>query len=116
MAIPHLRAGQPVDVQALGDQLAGSRTHALFKSEQLELMRLVLRAGKSLPPHQVAGEITIQCIEGEIEVTLGEAAHRLGAGQLLYLPGGAVHGVRALSDASALVTLVLNQPPSSPNP
>jgi len=31
----------------------------------------------------------------------------LRAGQLLYLPGGCRHGVRALADCSLLVTIVL---------
>ena len=39
---------------------------ALFKTEELEVIRLVLAAGKSLPPHKVPGEITIQCLEGRI--------------------------------------------------
>jgi len=33
----------------------------------------------------------------------------LGAGQLLYLQGGVLHGVTALQDASALVTVVLRK-------
>ncbi len=65
MAIPHAQSGQVIDVRPLGPSLADERTVALFKTDDLEVMRLVLTAGKSLPPHKVAGEITIQCIEGK---------------------------------------------------
>ena len=107
MALNHLLPADPVDIQPLGERLATEPTKALFKSEQLELIRLVLRAGKSFPPHQVPGEVTIHCIEGEIHVTTESGSNILKAGQLLYLKGGAPHGVVALQDASALVTIVL---------
>lgn len=110
MAIDHAQPGQPVDVRPLGVRLADEKSHALFKSAQLEVIRLVLQAGKSLPPHKVAGEITVHCLEGRIDVGADQARHLLGAGQLLYLPGGVVHDVKALEDASALVTIVLLRP------
>ena len=109
MALPHLRPGQAVPVRPLGARLAQERTVALFKSDDLELMRLVLLAGKSLPPHRVRGEITVQCIEGSIDVTVDGESHVLNAGQLLYLAGGVVHGVTALQDSSALVTVALRK-------
>lgn len=109
MAIPHALPGQVIDVQPLGVRLAQEKTVALFKSTDLEVMRLVLPAGKSLPPHSVPGEITVQCIEGALEVTADGQSHVLHAGQLLYLRGGAVHGVTAVMDASALVTISLRR-------
>ncbi len=109
MAIPHASPGDAIDVQPLGTGLAAAQSVALFKSEHLELMRLVLPAGKSMPPHRVAGEITLQCIEGCIDVTAGGKSHVLRAGQLLYLPANAEHGVAALEDASALLTIVLRK-------
>lgn len=107
MAIPHALPGQVVDVSPLGGRLAQERTTALFKSDDLEVMRLVLRAGKSLPPHKVAGEITIQCVEGAMSVSAEGIERVLRAGQLLYLQGNVVHAVHALEDVSALVTVAL---------
>lgn len=72
-------------------------------------MRLVLPVGKSMPPHKVVGEITLQCIEGRIDVTADGRSHVLLAGQLLYLSGNEEHGVTALEDASALLTIVLRK-------
>lgn len=108
MAIEHAQPGQPVNVAPLGPRLADATTVALFKSEELEVIRLVLQAGKALPPHKVPGEITIHCLEGRIAVGADGAQHLLAAGQLLYLRGGVMHDVKALEDASALVTIVLH--------
>lgn len=99
-------------VEPFGPTLPSQKTSALFKSKDLEVMRLVLRAGKSLPPHQVAGEITVHCLEGSLEVTAEGRSHLLSAGQLLYLEGGVRHAVTALEDASALVTVALKAQPT----
>ncbi len=107
MAIPHAQPGQAVNVGPLGVRLSEQKTVALFKTGQLEVIRLVLPAGKSLPPHKVAGDITIHCIEGRLDVQADDGSHEIAAGQLLYLRGGVMHGVVALEDASALVTIVL---------
>ena len=107
MAIKHALPGQGIDVQPLGSALSTERTAALFKANDLEVMRLVLAAGRSLPPHKVPGEITIQCIEGALDVEAEGQSHLLRAGQLLYLAGNVLHGVTALENASALVTVAL---------
>lgn len=109
MAIAHAVSGQPTDVSPLGPALSAARTVALFKTDELEVIRLVLPAGKSMTPHKVAGAITVQCIEGKIDIPCDDGSHVLSAGQLLYLPGGVAHGVVALEDASALVTIVLRR-------
>lgn len=113
MAIEHAHPGQAVDVLPLGSDLSTTQTTALFKSRDLEVMRLVLAAGKSLPPHKVPGDITVQCVEGVIDVTTGGKSNLLRAGQLLYLDGNVLHGVTALEDASALVTVALRARPAS---
>ena len=119
MALEHLQAGQVANVQPYGAALAGASNTALFKSAELEVMRLVLPKGKTMPAHQVQSEITIQCIEGVVQIDASAPAPApeasgsrrssatLQAGQLLYLPGGAPHALLALEDASVLVTIVV---------
>lgn len=107
MAIPHAQPGQIVDVAPLGPAIASVKTSTLAKSQSLELIRLVLPAGKVIAEHKVAGEITVQCLEGEIDFTALGKTQRLTAGQLLCLPGGEVHALKSLQDATVLVTIVL---------
>ncbi len=107
MALPHATPGQVIDLQPLGAELGAAVSHALVKSRDLELMRLVLGYGKSLPPHRVPGEVTVLCLEGRLEVMVDERRHELTAGQLVLFAGDALHSVLALEDASALVTVVL---------
>jgi quercetin dioxygenase-like cupin family protein len=67
----------------------------------------VLAAGKSMPTHKVSGEITIQCVEGMLDVQVNGSSTLLAAGQLMFLLGEVPHSVTAREPASALVTIVL---------
>jgi quercetin dioxygenase-like cupin family protein len=107
MSIPHAQPGQAIDVSPFNQSLSEQRTVALFKSAQLELIRLVLFAGKSMPEHQLRGEITIQCLEGVLDIQIDGVSTLLQPGQLMFLLGHVPHSVTALEDASALVTIVL---------
>ena len=107
MAIPHAQPGQVIDALPIGARLRDAKTHALFKSRDLEVIRLVLPAARSLPPHRVPGEITIQCVEGSMSVTAEGVEHTLGSGQLLFLRSDVVHAVVAREDSSAIVTIAL---------
>ncbi|UAN04082.1 MULTISPECIES: cupin domain-containing protein [Achromobacter] len=109
MALKHADPGQVIDLKPYGAELAQKQSIALFKSEDLEVMRLVLLAGKTMPSHDVAGEITLQCLEGSIEVTAEGATHVLYPGHLTYLPGRAPHALFALENASVLVTVALKR-------
>jgi len=107
MALTHATPGAPCDVRPLGPRLGASLSVALFKSRQLEVIRLVLPAGKTMPPHSVHGEITLQCIEGLLQVELRAGVQVLEPGQLLFLTGDELHAVSAPVDSSALLTIVL---------
>lgn len=107
MALTHASSGEVIDVRPLGRGLAGAKTTALFKSEDLSVLRFVLAAGQELPAHQVPGEITIHCLEGSMEVTCNGTPKTLHAGEMLFLARQTVHAVKALQAASALVTIAL---------
>lgn len=91
--------------------MGASTTTTLVKTAILEVIRLVLPAGKEIPSHAARGEITVQCLEGKIAFTTLGRTQELTAGQLLYLPAGEPHSVGCIEDASALLTIVLQPRP-----
>jgi quercetin dioxygenase-like cupin family protein len=107
MAIPHAEPGDVIDVRPLGPALISTRSHALFKSSDLEVMRIVLRAAQELPPHTVSGEITLQCLEGRVEFSCDAGLREIGAGELIHATRNELHGLRAIEDSSLLLTIVL---------
>ena len=113
MAIPHAQPGDVINVRPMGPALAGTSSHALFKSADLEVMRLVLAAGDEMPAHAVAGEITLQCIEGRIAFTCDAGVRELSAGDLVHAAGDEVHSLRGIEHASLLLTIALKKSPSA---
>jgi quercetin dioxygenase-like cupin family protein len=107
MAIPHAQPGEVVDVRPLGSALASAQTKTLVRAEQVEVIRLVVPAGKEIEEHKAKGEIVVQCLEGRVAFTAFGKTQNLEAGRLLYLPTGEPHSVKGVENASLLLTILL---------
>ena len=107
MSLPHANPGEIVDVRPLGDALATTGTRTLVKTTAIDVIRMVVPAGKEIPTHTAKGELVVQCLEGKIAFTACGKTHDLVAGQLLYLPTGEPHSLRGIEDGSLLLTIVL---------
>ena len=107
MAIPHAQPGEVIDVHALAGTLALSKTTTLIKTAHVEVIRMVLPAGKVLSKHKAPGEITVQCLDGRMMFRTMGQEKELRTGNLLYLSANEEHSVMAIEDSSFLLTLVL---------
>jgi quercetin dioxygenase-like cupin family protein len=107
MAIPHAKPGEVVDVRPLGSALGSAQTGTLVRAEQVEVIRLVVPAGKEIKEHQAKGEIVVHCLEGRVAFNAFGKTQTLEAGKLLYLPTGEPHSVKGIEDASLLLTVLL---------
>lgn len=108
MAIQHALAGELIDVRPLGIAIKSKPTTTLYKTQHLEVIRLVLLAGKGMPEHQVVGECTVQCLEGSIEFSIGNTSEVMRQGDLKCLLGGQRHALKAREDATVLLTLLIH--------
>lgn len=108
MAIHHADSGEVIDVRPLGDAIADTLTTTLYKSQKLEVFRMVMLAGKLMAEHSVVGELTVQCLEGSIEFSTGDTQQVMRPGDLICLAGGVPHALRAIEDSSVLVSLLLH--------
>jgi quercetin dioxygenase-like cupin family protein len=107
MVLELFSPGDAFDVGPLGSRLQSEMSCAVFKGLDVEAIRLVLPANSALPPHHVAGEMTIQCIEGALEICIAGVTRPLNARQLLFVERETDYALRAVEDSSALVTVVL---------
>lgn len=103
MALQHAESGQVVHLPELA---AAPGSRALVKTEQFEAIHLVVGAGSGLAPHKVAGQATLQCLRGRVEVTLGETRVGMGPGDWLFLERAEEHGVEGIEDAALLLTIL----------
>jgi len=107
MAVPHAKPGEVVDVRPLGSALASSQTTTLVRAERVEVIRLVVPAGKEISEHKAKGELVVQCLEGRVALTALGKTQTLEAGTLLYLPAGEPHTVKGIEGGSLLLTILL---------
>jgi len=107
MAIPHAQPGEVIDVRPLADMSASAKTRMLIKTPHVEVIRIVLPAGKVIADHKAPGEITVHCLEGRMIFTTMDQEKELHAGDLLYLLAEEKHSVEASEDSSFLLTMVL---------
>lgn len=110
MAIPHAQPGEVVDVRPLGPSLETAKTSTLIRTNDLEVIRLIVTADKEIPTHSAPGELIVQCLEGKVGFACLGQSHELEPGQILFLPAGVPHSVRGIDDGSLLLTILLPRP------
>jgi quercetin dioxygenase-like cupin family protein len=110
MATTHAASGELIDLQMSVPPGPDSESQTLVRAEYWEVFRLTMPAGKELPEHKVASVITMQCLQGALEVVAHGRTQTMRAGTMMYLTGGEPHAVKALEDSSLLVTLLVNRP------
>ena len=106
MALNHAKPGEVVDLRPLGSELKETKTAAIIKTEQFEAIRLVVQAGAEIPSHEVAGKMTLHCLEGRVSLAMPHSAIELAAGEWTYLDGGQAHSVKGIEDSSLLLTVI----------
>jgi quercetin dioxygenase-like cupin family protein len=107
MALDHLAPGEVADIRPFGARIREAVSSALFKSPELEVMRLVLHAGQAIPPHAAPGDMTVQCLEGTAALRIRERTLNLPSGHLARLARGTAYDIRADTDCSLLVTIAM---------
>ncbi len=107
MAIPHAEPGEVIDIQPFGPSLPNRETYTLVKTEDMEIIRLVLPRGRDIATHSAPGQITVQCLEGRVAFTALGKTMELAPGHFLYLKANAPHSLRAEENSSLLLTILL---------
>jgi quercetin dioxygenase-like cupin family protein len=107
MAVHHAASGEVIDLAPYGETFSDAASTALFKTQELEVIRMVLHAGKEVPEHSVPGEMTLQCLKGKVELRLQDGTRSLQEGQLACLEGNAPYAFYADEDSLLLLTILL---------
>ncbi len=102
----HIKFGEAVNLDNLRNDLDPGATHALVRSEEMEVIRMVLPKGKQIAEHKVRGELTIQCMKGEVEFEVGGATQILKEKDWLALEKEVMHALRVKQDAVLLLTIL----------
>jgi len=85
---------------------AGRVARTLVKEGPLRLTLVGMGPGGHLRPHQAAGPIAVQVLEGAVEFEAEGRTWPLAAGALLVLDAGVTHEVRSAEGGFFLLTVV----------
>ena len=86
-----------------------------MKTDDLEVIRLVVPSGKEIPTHKAPGPITVQCLEGRVSFTAQGRSQEIDGDTFLYLRNAEPHSLKGIEDSSVLVTILLGKPkPNEP--
>ena len=108
MALPHAQPLDVINVAPLGDQLQGTVSTSLIKTDRIQLLHMVLAPHQEQPMHHVDDECTIHCLEGLVDVVTGSGVRQLRPGNVVVLPAKQQHALKARAESAVLVTLLLN--------
>ena len=107
MALPHAQHLDVINVGPLGEELHGQVSTSLIKTGRIQLLHMVLAPHQDQPMHHVDDECVIHCLEGEVEVMMGGGIRKLRPGNVIVLPAGEEHALKARAESAVLVTLLL---------
>src|SRR5688500_124320 len=96
------------EMRHVRDELSGARARSartIVKDGPLRLTIVGLGPGGSLNEHEAAGPITIQVLDGELELNAGGETRMLQAGAVVALDQRVRHAVAAAQGAMFLLTL-----------
>lgn len=88
----------------------GSRpgVQRLLQGDGANVIAFTFTAGQSLPDHQAAHPITVQCVQGGLDFTCGDETVRLAPGVVVHLRDHVVHRVDCPADAEGTSILLLS--------
>ncbi len=92
------------DLAALQPGAVVSRT--LIKKASGTVTVFAFDAGEGLSEHTAPFDALVLGLEGDADITISGASHRVGAGQLLRLPAGKPHAVKAVTPFKMLLVMI----------
>jgi quercetin dioxygenase-like cupin family protein len=101
----HIQISQEVQFVANG---IASRT--VFHSPHTRMVLFGFSAGQELSEHSSTQHAIVQILSGEADWTLAGESKTLCTGDLLYMPPGLPHAVKARQEFSMLLTLTRHEP------
>lgn len=114
MTNSYANAGEVIDISTPEGDLETAKTKTLVKTDDLEIVRLMIKAGQSLPRHSASGILSVQCLAGCVQFTALGSTQELTAGKLIHLPSQEPHSVECVETAALLLTIIRSQDPKEP--
>jgi quercetin dioxygenase-like cupin family protein len=102
----NVEGGASLDLLELTQYQTGSVvSRTLLQDETGTLTVFSFDEGQALSEHTVPFNAFIQVLDGQAEITIGDNPVLVNAGQIVLMPGGIPHRVRAVRKFKMLLTM-----------
>lgn len=105
MTTLQIQSENVIDMFSRGNDPATEQSETLLKNDDLEIARLVVRAGEERPAHHTSGPLLIQCLQGKVSIEQDGSVQTLEAGQMRNFTAGGCHTVKGVADFSLLLSI-----------
>lgn len=102
----HVESGEVINLETLKGDMNVDASYALVKTEDMEVIRMALPEGKEITEHSVKGEMSIQCLRGNIRFRVGNVVRNLSADDWMFLEREQVFSYTVTSNTILLVTIL----------
>jgi quercetin dioxygenase-like cupin family protein len=106
MALRHAVSGEVIDLNNPGQNVADDVSTALFRTDDIEVLRRVLQPGQSVPSHEVNGDITMQCLSGKFKLNVHGKTQTVNPGQLVCVAACEPYSFEGEEETVVLMTIV----------
>jgi len=100
----HGQKGTLSELVSYQDDAIVSRT--LIKGQTGSVSVFAFDRGQELSEHTVPFDALVYVFDGEAEIRISEAAHRVGAGETIVMPANRPHAVRAVQRFKMMLSMV----------
>jgi quercetin dioxygenase-like cupin family protein len=106
-AVPDPLSAGPVVLAGLVEtQQASVVSRTLVKKPTGTITLFAFDRGQALSEHTAPFDALVQVLEGEAEILIGGAPHRVKEGEAILLPAGIPHGLNAVASFKMLLTMI----------
>jgi quercetin dioxygenase-like cupin family protein len=106
MALYHATSGEIIDLANPPQDAPEEASTALFRTDDIEVIRRVLQPGQAVPQHEVNGDITLQCLTGSVKLIAHGKTQALPPGHLAYVAACEPYALQADQESVVLMTIV----------
>ncbi len=102
----HVQSGEVINLETLKDDMQVDASYAIVKTADMEVIRMALHEGKKINEHQVDGELSVQCLKGDIIFNVDGKACKLGEDDWLFLEKKQTFSYAVKTDTILLLTIL----------
>lgn len=102
----HIQSGEVVNLELLKGEMDVDASYAIIKTDDMEVIRMAVRQGKKINEHQIEGELTVQCLKGNITFTVDGKPCNLKENDWLFMEKKQSFSYEVNADTILLLTLL----------